>query len=162
MAEEQNIKRVSRRISAWFYGVWIGSGLLVALFESGCLPVGSLAGEDMWVYCLQTLGVLLALALIPASLKFFHVRLRRLRGLHEPERALQAYARLSALRIGGLALPIFYNLVLYYLSLNKAPGFLVLITLLATIFCIPGEARLKYELWPDENDVQKKKKTEEK
>ena len=61
MAEEQNIKRVSRRISAWFYGVWIGSGLLVALFESGCLPVGSLAGEDMWVYCLQTLGVLLAL-----------------------------------------------------------------------------------------------------
>ena len=74
MAEEQNIKRVSRRISAWFYGVWIGSGLLVALFESGCLPVGSLAGEDMWGYCLQTLGVLLALALQAAFLPFGYSR----------------------------------------------------------------------------------------
>ncbi len=153
----RDIRRASRRIELCFYSLWGAVAILVALFEAEWLPVGLLEHEDQWVYYLQIAGVLVALAAIPASLKFFHVQVGRLKGLSiGPVRILRRYVLLSYLRIGGLAFPILFNLVLYYLSLNRAPAFMALITLLATIFCIPSEERLRYELDWDKKEVSQK------
>lgn len=154
--EERKIKQASRHIEISFYAVWGMVILLVALFELEWLPVGALEAQARSVYYLQTVGVLMALALIPTSLKYFHVQVQKLHGQVDRAKVLRRYLVLSYLRIGGLALPILFNLVLYYLSLNKAPGFMALITLLATIFCIPSEQRLKYELEWDQKAVPQK------
>ncbi|MGI6218943.1 MAG: hypothetical protein ACOYJE_03645 [Bacteroidaceae bacterium] len=160
--DERIIKKASRRIELCFYSLWGAVILLVALFELEWLPVGLWEHEDQLLYYMQVVGVLVALALIPFSLKFFHVQVGKLQRLAEhPETMLRRYVFFSYLRIGGLAFPILFNLILYYLSLNKAPGFMALITLLATIFCIPSEERLKYELNWDKKEVPQKQKDEE-
>lgn len=143
------VKTVSRANNAAFCGLWAVVILLVGLFETELLPTGLLCGQKEVLYYLQTIGVLMALALIPVSLKYFHVQMQKIRELPLPS-ALRGYRMWSMLRLGGLALPTVFNLVLYYLSMNKAPGFMALITLLATAFCIPGEQRLRDELELDD------------
>lgn len=135
----------SRLLMVSFVGLWGLMAILVVLFEQDVFPVGIWEKEDRTLYYLQSAGVLSALFLIPASLKLFHVKLQKIK-LLPPEKAVREYFLLSLARMGALMLPAVFNLLLYYFSLNTAPAYVALITMMATVFCIPGERRMQHEL----------------
>ncbi len=145
LQKNEYIHTKSRSITFAFAALWIFMAGLIALFECDVLPVGIWMEGDLGFYYQQSLGILLALVLIPASLKFFHVRLQKIKHLPWQE-SVRKYQLLSWARLGALLIPAVFNLLLYYFSLNTAPAFVALITMMATLFCLPGERRMRNEL----------------
>ena len=145
--EELNskIKQTAKLIARSFYGLWIGAISLWLLFLTDILPLGIVDGQSQTVYYIQIVGVLITLPAIPLSLRNFHRYVGTLQEKPLMER-LACYQRASLWRLTCLGIPFFYNLLLYFLTLNRAPGMLALIVLLATIFCIPDKKRLIHEL----------------
>lgn len=139
------IRQANKRAIFAFATLWVLVILLVGLFELELLPTGLLVGEVRIIYYLQTIGILLALGLIPGALKLFHVQLRKIRQL-PPQQAVRSYLSFYVLRIAALGVPALFNLILYYYSLDTASAFVTLITMMATVFCLPGEARMREEL----------------
>ncbi len=145
MNVEEVIQRYTRVLTIVFGSMWFSVVFFTLLFELELIPSGVLVGDDITLYVTQTIGVLLTLAVIPGSLKWFHVRLQKLRKL-PPKEALDGYLSASSMRIAALELSALYNLILYYFSLNTAPVYLTLITMMATVFCLPGRNRMREEL----------------
>lgn len=144
--ENMEIKRIIRRLWTEYVVVWLLAIGLFALNETGVLEEGGLAHDGRTSYVLQTATVLLTLCLIPVSLKMFSMALeKRVRPLPLPE-ALRAYLRWSEIRLALLAVVVMIGLTVYYSTLSSIGGLCALVGLLATLFCLPGEARLKGEL----------------
>lgn len=139
------IRAKSRLITFSFVALWVLMLCIALLFELDVFPSGILMQGDLTLYYLQSVGILLALILIPVSLKLFHVRLQKIK-LLPLQQAVNGYFFLSLARIAALMVPAVFNLLLYYFSLNTAPAFVALITMMATIFCLPGERRMHDEL----------------
>jgi len=128
-----------------FWGIWVVALAIVFSFEFELFPSGALVGEDRFLYMAQSLGVLLAIVVIPGALKLFHLKLQKLLELPKEE-ALRPYLHWAVARDWALGFVIQFNLIFYFLSLNKAFAFIVLITLLATLFCLPGKERVCADL----------------
>ncbi len=126
-----------------FWGVMI---LLFIAFETGLVPSGSYAGDVRMEYILQTAGILLMIVLVPLSLKLFGMVLRKKIDRAALEPAIGLYRKWSHIRLALLLLAGVYNLVTYYLTLNSACAFCVMIVLLASLFCLPGKGRVAKEL----------------
>ena len=60
--------------------------------------------------------------------------------------ALKCYVQWSIVRLGILEVAIVTNLLCYYLTLSTTGNLCMLIGLTASLFCLPGEKRLRNEL----------------
>lgn len=148
--ENKEIKRIVRRLWAEYVAVWLLATGLFLLYETGLLEEGSLAHDGRLCYVLQTAAVLLTLCLIPVALKMFSMALsKRVRPLPRAE-ALRSYLLWSEVRLAMLAVVVFIGLAVYYSTLSSIGGLCALVGLLATLFCLPGEARLNGELNPND------------
>ena len=63
--------------------------------------------------------------------------------------ALRLYSFWSKVRLGLLALPVLAGFAVYYLMLSNTGVLCAFIALTASLFCLPGEARLRKELCID-------------
>ena len=89
---------------------------------------------------------------MPVSLKLFSWMLeRRIDVVTFPE-ALRLYSRWSGVRLLLLFIPIAAGLFLYYLMWSSTGMLCALIGLTASLFCLPGEERLRKELHIDKED----------
>lgn len=61
--------------------------------------------------------------------------------------ALSRYALWSIVRLGLLNFVVIYNLLCYYITLNSTGALCALCALTASFFCLPGEKRLRNELY---------------
>lgn len=129
------------------YGlIWALPLLLAALYETGVMAEGAYAGDARMDYVLQTVGILLAVGLIPLSLRLFSLSLvKHVKRLPFPE-ALKSYRRWSEIRIGLLLVPVLVNLSCYYLTLNNTGVLCALMALMASLFCVPTRRRMLDEL----------------
>ena len=64
---EKKIRQLLRYLQIEYVAVWVLPLLLVALYETGVMTEGAYAGDVRMDYVLQTVGILLAVGLIPLS-----------------------------------------------------------------------------------------------
>lgn len=142
----EEIKKIVRYQNFEYAMLWIVVIGLLVCFETGFLPEGMYAGNAQMEYYLETAGILLAVVLIPLSLKLFSLALvKKIRQLALLQ-ALRAYRRWGALRLTMLAIAVWGNLIVYYLTLNNIGGLCALMGLTASFFCWPDVKRVMVEL----------------
>jgi hypothetical protein len=161
---DEAIKRLVRQQKIVYALFWIAPLLIVAGGECGAWAgnaswEGIYAANSAAVYYGETLVILLTAGCVPLSLKLFAwVVSKKIRQV-TISRALPLYARWSLLRMGLLALPLFSGLALYYLMMSNKCALCAAIALTASLFCVPGEERLRKELDIDKDvdaDMDKK------
>lgn len=143
---EKKISCLLRLLEVEFALWWIFAVVWCVLYETDVFPQGSLVGDVRAEYILQTVGILLAVCLIPLSLRMFSLSLTRyVRQLSLPE-ALVSYRRWCEIRLAMLVAPVLFNLTVYYTTLNLTSLLCVGMLLVASLFCVPGRRRLMREL----------------
>ena len=148
---KEQIKRILIIQKSAFLGVWTAPLLLVVLYETGLYQEGLLAGNAQMEYILQSVSILLTIGLIPFALRMFNLNLvKRIKEL-PLEQALKSYQAWSLLRLALLFVPAILALSFYYLTMNTTNLFCACMALIATLFCVPSENRIKNELDLPEN-----------
>ena len=148
---KEQIKRILIIQKSAFLGVWTAPLLLVALYETGLYQEGLLAGNAQMEYILQSVSILLTIGLIPFALRMFNLNLvKRIKEL-PLQQALKSYQTWSFLRLALLFVPAILALSFYYLTMNTTNLFCACMALIATLFCVPSENRIKNELDLPEN-----------
>ena len=131
---EKQIKRVVKKLKISYIIFWAVTILLVVIGETEFFPIGLLADDVRTCY-------------FPFSMKLFSfVLTRKIDKLTFPV-ALSRYALWSIVRLGLLNFVVIYNLLCYYMTLNSTGALCALCALTASFFCLPGEKRLRNELY---------------
>ena len=148
---KEQIKRILIIQKSAFLGVWTAPLLLVVLYETGLYQEGMIAGNAQMEYILQSVSILLTIGLIPFALRMFNLNLvKRIKEL-PLQQALKSYQTWSLLRLALLFVPAILALSFYYLTMNTTNLFCACMALIATLFCVPSENRIKNELDLPEN-----------
>ena len=148
---KEQIKRIQIIQKSAFLGVWTAPLLLVVLYETGLYQEGMIAGNAQMEYILQSVSILLTIGLIPFALRMFNLNLvKRIKDL-PLQQALKSYQIWSILRLALLFVPAILALSFYYLTMNTTNLFCACMALIATLFCVPSESRIKNELDLPEN-----------
>ena len=148
---KEQIKKILIIQKSAFLGVWTAPLLLVVLYETGLYQEGLLAGNAQMEYILQSVSILLTIGLIPFALRMFNLNLvKRIKEL-PLQQALKSYQTWSLLRLALLFVPAIMALSFYYLTMNTTNLFCACMALIATLFCVPSENRIKNELDLPEN-----------
>ncbi len=125
----------------WTTPIWF-----IALYESGICTKGIHMGDVQMEYILQSVSILLTIGLIPFALRMFSLNLvKRIKELPLQE-ALVSYKRWSDIRLSLLFVPAVLGFSFYYLTMNTTGLFCGAMAMLASLFCIPSENRIKNEL----------------
>lgn len=118
-----------------FAFVWVVACVVALLSELAILPVAYIRQDPAGQYATQMIGIVLALACIYVSLKWYKFSFIQ-RRLTDDSDARQ-YQRLGLVRVLIIAVPVLYNIVMYYATLNGQLSFCFLISMLASVFCWP-------------------------
>lgn len=143
---EEQIKRTVRRTSIYFVCFWILPVLLVISGETGGTWVGMYADDVRITYFAETSVILLAASCVPVSLKLFSWILAKKIDIVTISEALSLYAFWSGVRLILLAIPMLAGFLTYYMMLSGKGVLCALIAMTASLFCFPGEERLRKEL----------------
>lgn len=150
---EEQIKKAAARVRTTFACFWMLPILLVLLGENGDGWVGMYAGDVRTTYMAETITILLAASCVPVSLKLFSwVLIRKIDAVTLPE-ALRLYALWSGVRLALLAIPVLAGFSTYYIMLSSTGVLCALIGLTASLFCLPGEERLRKELHINKEEI---------
>ena len=148
---KEQIKRILKWQIVAFILVWALPLVYALLHETGVLSQGALAGDARMEYIFQTIGILMTIVLIPFALRIFNLNLvKRIQEL-PLQQALKSYRIWADVRLALLVVPALINLQFYYLTLNNTGLFCTAMALIASLFCVPSESRIKNELDLPEN-----------
>ena len=143
---EKELKRLLWCLRIEYVLAWLGIALLVLLYETDFLPQGALVEDAQADYVMQVTGILLAVGLIPFSLRLFSLSLtHHVQALSLPQ-ALTSYRRWSEVRLALLFAAGLFNFSAYYCTLNTTGLLCGGMVLVALLFCVPGRDRLHREL----------------
>lgn len=152
---DELIRKAARLLRTLYISFWLVPVVVVILGETTEGWVGYYAGDVRTTYFAEALCILLAAICVPVSLKLFAWVLKRRIDVAAMGRALQMYVFWSGMRMVLLALPVIAGFLTYYAMLSTTGLLCGLIALTASLFCLPGEERLRRELHI-ERDVEKK------
>lgn len=148
---KEQIKRILKWQIVAFILVWALPLVYALLHETGVLSQGALASDARMEYIFQTIGILMTIVLIPFALRIFNLNLvKRIQEL-PLQQALKSYRIWADVRLALLVVPALINLQFYYLTLNNTGLFCAAMSLIASLFCVPSESRIKNELDLPEN-----------
>lgn len=150
---KEQIKKTLNQHKLAFILTWTLPLLMVVIGECEIYPQGLYQGNAQMEYILQSVGILLTIGLIPFALRIFSLNLvKRIQELPLAQ-ALKSYQRWGEVRLFLIAVPALLNVQFYYLTLNTTGLFCASMALIASLFCVPSENRLKNELnLPEEID----------
>ncbi|MDR3119384.1 MAG: hypothetical protein LBU44_08240 [Mediterranea sp.] len=140
------LKQTVRKLKKQYALFWLLPVLLAAAFEVGLLSEGLCTGNPQMMYAWETAGILIALVCVPLSLKLFGLALKKKIGRSRTAETLSRYVFLSGVRLGILEAAVLPNILVYYLTLSNIGIFCSLISLTASVFCLPSEKRMCEEL----------------
>lgn len=152
---EKKIENLLRLLKIEFFVAIVIIIALVAGYEFDVLEEGTLVGNANAEYIAQLTGVLLAICLIPMSLRIFNLSLTRYIKKLDIENALKSYRRWSEVRLILLLAVMIFNISLYYWTMDTTGLLCGGMALLALMFCVPGRKRMFNEL-----DLQKNEEGE--
>lgn len=143
---EERIKQVTRLLKVLYACYWLLAVFIVVCSETTDYWTGLYADDVRTTFEAETITILLAVVCVPVSLKLFSWVLDHKIDVVSLPVALRLYAGWNAVRLVLLALPVMAGLFTYYLTLSTKGVLCALIALTASLFCIPGENRLRKEL----------------
>lgn len=143
---EKELKRLIRILKAEYALMWVLTVLLAALYECDILPQGLFAGDAQMEYIIQVTSILLTICLIPLSLRLFNLSLTRHIAALPLKNALKSYRRWSEIRIALLTVASLASLSAYYWTMDTTGLLCTGMTVIASLFCVPGKERLLSEL----------------
>ncbi|MDL2291745.1 hypothetical protein LJB80_01180 [Bacteroides sp. OttesenSCG-928-F21] len=143
---EELIKKTVGKLKSQFILFWVLPLLLLILFETECLPTGVYADNDAMKYLVNTASILLTVLIVPLSLKYFSRILKKKIDQLPVEEAIAKYGCWSNIRLGLLGFVVLLGLIAYYLTFENIGSLCALIALTASLFCMPGERKLREEL----------------
>lgn len=146
---EKEIKKTTAHVKVAFACFWMISILLVISGEMGSSWVGLYVGNISATYMAETITILLTASCVPISLKLFSWVLTRKINIAALPKALRLYALWSDIRLVLLSLPVLTGFFTYYMMLSTTGVLCAMIGLTASLFCLPGEERLRKELHID-------------
>ncbi|MDE6171727.1 hypothetical protein [uncultured Bacteroides sp.] len=146
---EEQIKHVATCQKRWFIGFCLLPVVSILIGENCEDQVGMYAADARAVYISEALDILLTAVCVPVSLKLFAWVLTHKIDAVGISDALRLYSFWSKVRLGLLALPVLAGFAVYYLMLSNTGVLCAFIALTASLFCLPGEARLRKELCID-------------
>lgn len=151
---KEQIQKILRKQIIAFVAMWIIPMCYALLHETGILPKGVLEGDAQMDYILQSIGILLTIGLTPFALRIFSLNLvKRIKEL-PLQQALKSYCIWADVRLALLFVAAILNLQFYYLTLNTTGLFCTVMALLASLFCVPSESRIKNELDLNDNSAE--------
>lgn len=112
------------------------------IFETGLLPEGDWAADEVLNYWLSMAGVALTIILLPLSLRLMKFEKVK-QYVAESE---MNYVRCSVVRIVMLGVPLLYNTLCYYLT-GCVPtyAYMALMAAVCFLFIWPSHDRMTYE-----------------
>lgn len=129
------------------YGLYLVIAVLImVLYQTGVILEGAYANDYTMRYALETTGIIATMVLVPVSLKLFSIKLVKRIQSAPLEEALKRYMRWSTVRLMLLALATYLNIMIFYMVLSNVGGLCALIGVTASLFCLPGEKRMREEL----------------
>ena len=143
---KEQIKKLLLTLKGEYVVFWSIAAWFILFYESGICEKGIYAGNVQMEYILQSVGILLTIGLIPFALRIFNLNLVKRIKEYPLERALASYKLWSEVRLCLLAVPAILNFSFYYLTLNTTGLFCGVMAMLASLFCVPSESRIKNEL----------------
>lgn len=143
---EKKIKQVVQNLKIQYVLFWLVPVILLILFETNVFNIGIYADDPTQQYIWETAGILIAIGLVPLSLKLFSVILKKKIDQQPFPVALKQYLYWSTIRLAILEIAVLLNILVYYFTLNNVGGLCALLALTASIFCLPSEKRLREEL----------------
>ena len=148
---KEKIRKILSIQKCAFLAVWAAPILLAVLYETGTFQKGTYEGNAQMEYIFQSVSILLTIGLIPFALRMFNLNLvKRIKEL-PLQQALKSYQKWSDVRLGLLFVPAILGVSFYYITMNTTNLFCACMALIATLFCIPSESRIKNELDLPEN-----------
>lgn len=143
---KEKIRKVVNQLKSNYYGIWAFAVIVTILIMIGDLPVEETMINDRFAFIAQSVGILTTLAFIPFGLRLFQFGLvKKIKEL-PLEKALKRYLFWNRIRLAFLGLPFVVNFTFYICTSNNTFLFCACMTIIATLFCIPSEERLKNEL----------------
>ena len=150
---KKQIKQLLNVLKIEYFGLWVLPIALCVLYETGIFTEGLYVGDASMEYIVQSVCILLTIGLIPLSLRLFSFNLMKCVKALPLMEALKSYRRWSEVRLCLLAVPAIIGVSFYYLTLNTTGVFCAGMALIASLFCVPSEKRMKDELdLPEEID----------
>ena len=137
------MEKVQKQLIVAFCIPIVICALLVFLYETDILPVGTLAESKSSEFVISVIMELLTLLVIPLALKLF--KFKRIRNQLTTNKA-QALFPWGLVRLLLLAIPMVLNTLLYYLYMNVAFGYMGIILFLCLFFIIPTMDRCKSDV----------------
>lgn len=137
------MEKVQKKLIAAFCIPIAICAILVFLFETNILPVGTLAESKSSEFVISVIMELLTLLVIPLALKLFRFKNIHTQLTTNKEQALLPW---GMVRLLLLAVPMLLNTILYYLYMNVAFGYLGIILFLCMFFIIPTMDRCKGDI----------------
>lgn len=143
---EEQIQRTVSLLKRQLFIFWLVPVMFTLASELDAGWVGLYASQVQAVYVAETLSILLAALCVPLSLKLFARQLTHQIDQASLPQALRLYVRWSAIRLVLLEMPVMVGFFTYYGLLSSKGLLCALIALTASLFCLPGEQRLRREL----------------
>lgn len=143
---EKKITQLLRCLKVEFALLWALCIILIVLYECDILPQGVLTDDARTGYMLQVLGILLAVGLIPLSLRLFSLSLTKYVRTLPLLEALKSYRCWNEVRVCLLLVAALVNLSVYYWTMDTTGLLCAGMVLVASLFCIPGRERMMAEL----------------
>lgn len=128
------MKKTKKALLFLFVAAIVVAALLILLFECSLITPGALATDTTTDFVVECVMVIITIAMIPLALRLF-----RFKSIHRDltARKEQALAKWGTIRILMLAIPMWLNVVCYYLFLNTGYSYLALILFLSMWFVFP-------------------------
>ena len=115
--------------------------LLVVAGEIGVLPTGTLTERKSAEFVVLSVMELLTICIIPLALRLF--KFNRVKRRLTDSNGLRRWALVRMFMLGDL---MFINVLLYYLFMNPAFGYMGIIVFLCMFFIVPTQSRCENEI----------------
>ncbi len=149
---EELIQKTLLKLKIEYALFWALPILVIILGECDMEWAGLYADNVRVSYISETVGILAAASCVPLALKLFSwILLKKIDVVSFPE-ALKLYFDWSSIRLLILEVALLINILTYYLTLSNTGLLCALIVLTASLFCVPGEKRLRGELHINKGD----------
>jgi hypothetical protein len=131
-----------KKLLGIYYSTIIVCLIIIVLYETDILPDGIWSLQKNAEFSVLSCMELITICFIPLSLRLF--KFRKIRAQFTQNSDL-AFSRYATIRISMLCLPMLVNVLLYYLFMNVAFGYMGIILFLTLFFIYPSIQRCKSE-----------------
>ncbi|MDO4756103.1 MAG: hypothetical protein Q4A54_07150 [Parabacteroides sp.] len=143
---KEQIRKLLITLKCTYFAFWTTPIWFIALYETDIFTKGVHAGNVQMEYILQSVSILLTIGFIPFALRIFNLNLVKRIKEYPLQRALASYKLWSDIRLSLLFVPATLSFTFYYMTLNTTGLFCGAMAMIASLFCIPSESRIKNEL----------------